>query len=130
MLIHFTVISQSLTPSVFKQNKETLFCFTLEQRRTIAKEISSGQYCDSISRTQEQVIFSLGKEVILKDSICLLLSTQKQNQLLMIENLERGLKESDALLLKSKRELRRARWTSRAMGVALIIFSCTTFIQK
>ena len=76
----FSAFSQSLTPKVQVQNKDTLFCFTIPQSKVIAKHLENGRYCDSVLTKTENEIDLLNQLQTVNDSSMLILKMKTENQ--------------------------------------------------
>ncbi len=120
--------SQNLTPKVQQQGKDTLFCFTLDQSRTIAKHLEQGRYSDSILRQTEIETEQLNKLICIGDS-SLQATTQKVvNQDLMLRNKETELATVNLKLQQTEKKYKSERWqkclffaTTLSLGVWLIV---------
>ena len=100
-------ISQDLTPKIHYQNRDTLFCFTIDQSRAIAELLTAAKYneavvssSDTLQEQLETVIATKEDMLVLQDSVIanqqLLLAqhkilTSKQKQ--QLQTIEKTLKK-------------------------------------
>ena len=120
--------SQNLTPKIQQQDKDTLFCFTIAQSRSIAKHLEQGRYCDSLLRQTETETDQLNKLLCISDS-SLMATTQKiTNQELMLRNQQTELTTVNLKLQQTEKKYKSERWqkclffvTTVSLGVWLIM---------
>ena len=108
-MISSCAFSQELKPIVLEVNHDTVFCFTINQSKMLAKRIELGRYCDSLTVKQQKLVKLLESISQTKDSIntglerkVILLEQIKQNQGENIQLLKATIKKKDKKLKKSK----------------------------
>lgn len=105
-----TAFSQALSPKVIQQNTDTLFCFSLNQSRTIAKYLVQGRYCDSLLLQSEQQSRQLLQLKALADSSVQDLTRKSFNQDLLLRNQAREISGLNLKLTQRDKEFKAERW--------------------
>lgn len=128
-MMSFSVSSQSLTPKVVVQNKDTLFCFTIPQSKVIAKNLEGNRYCDSVLTQTENEVELLNQLQAVNDSSILILKMKTENQQSIIINQDAVIGNLDNDLKQSEKKIRRERWQKRLFAAGTFIFAVLTIIK-
>ncbi|MBI2271072.1 MAG: hypothetical protein HYU69_12070 [Bacteroidetes bacterium] len=129
LMMSFSVSSQSLTPKVVVQNKDTLFCFTIPQSKVIAKNLEGNRYCDSVLTQTENEVELLNQLQAVNDSSILILKMKTENQQSIIINQDAVIGNLDNDLKQSEKKIRRERWQKRLFAAGTFIFAVLTIIK-
>ena len=125
----FSAFSQSLTPKVQVQNKDTLFCFTIPQSKVIAKHLENGRYCDSVLTKTENEIDLLNQLQTVNDSSMLILKMKTENQQSIISNQDAVIGNLNNDLKQADRKFRRERWQKRLFVAGTFVFATLTIFK-
>ena len=125
----FSGFSQSLTPKVQVQNKDTLFCFTISQSKAIAKHLENSKYCDSVLTQTENEVELLNQLQVVNDSSILILTMKTGNQQSIITNQDAVIGNLNNDLKQSEKKFRRERWQKRLFAAGTFIFAVLTIIK-
>jgi hypothetical protein len=125
----FSAFSQSLTPKVQVQNKDTLFCFTIPQSKAIAKHLENGRYCDSVLVKTENEIELLNQLQAVNDSCILVLKMKTENQQNIITNQEAVIGNINNDLKQADKKFRRERWQKRLFAAGIFVFATLTILK-
>lgn len=126
-MMSYTSFSQTIKPLLQQTSKDTLFCFTTNQAKTIAKELAKVQFNEAINEAlvrenanlyqgfeqQKNIISSLGFQVANLQQV-------HQNQSAYISTLKQ----------EQKKRVRRNRWHKLLLGSGLGIVSFIAVIDK
>jgi hypothetical protein len=111
----FTGSSQSLTPKVQAQNKDTVFCFTIPQSKVIAKHLQNSRYCDSVLVQTENEVELLNQLQAVNDSSLLIMKMKTENLHLEVQQTEKKLKSE--------------RWQKRLFAVGFFVISIVAIVK-
>ena len=128
-MMSFSVSSQSLTPKVQVQNKDTLFCFTIPQSKVIAKHLENSRYCDSVLTQTENEVELLNQLQAIKDSSLLIMKMKTENQQSIITNQDVQIGNLNIDLKQSEKKFRQERWQKRLFATGTFIFAVLTIIK-
>lgn len=125
----FSCFSQNLKPTVQQIDDDTVFCFTINQSREIAKRIESGSYKDSIASRLEQENTRLHLITLKKDTTISSLETKilnldsiNQYQEVNIELLNKTIRAKD-------RKIKRSRFHKTLLGIGLGVITVIAIID-
>lgn len=125
----FTTISQTLKPRIRPEGKDTLFCFTLPQSKIIAKHMENARYCDSILKKTECEVEFLNQLQSIKDSSISTLTMKAGNRQSLIANQEKQITNLNTELIKTQKDVRRARWQKRLFAAGIIVLTTLTVLK-
>jgi proteasome assembly chaperone (PAC2) family protein len=98
VLMSLSVYCQGLSPDkVSVQQGDTLFCWKLPKTRSIVKKIIQGDYCDSISTLQQEIISDKDSISDVQKKTIEVLKSQKKNLDSIVV-----LRDKEIVLLKGK----------------------------
>lgn len=115
-----TVSSQNLTPKVQQQGKDTLFCFSISQSRSIAKVLEQGRYCDSLLLQTEQQIKQLSGLLCIGDSSLQASQNKIANQDIVLRNYKTELTIVNLNLQQTEKKYKSERWQKYLFMVATV----------
>ncbi len=129
LTLSFTVSSQTLTPTVSIQNKDTLFCFTIPQAKVIAKHLQNSTYCDSVLAQTENEVELLNQMQALNDSSLLVLKMKTENQQSMMTNQEGEIGNLNLKLGQTEKKVKSERWQKRLFAVGTFLFAALYILK-
>ena len=121
--------SQNLTPKVQQQDKDTLFCFTLDQSRSLAKYLEQGRYCDSLLTKSETQIQQLYELQAANDSCMAKLNEKTENQQRMLTNQRTEISGLNLKLGQSDKACRKERWQKYLFLVSTVVLGTCLIIK-
>lgn len=124
----FTAFSQALTPKVQLIDGDTVFCFSIEQSRIIAKHLEKGKYCDSLVVQHEQNEKVLKEAVAVKDSTIEKLESKTENLNSIIDNDRESMEHMKRTIDIKDKEIRKQKFHKRILGVAVIVIGIIAII--
>jgi len=124
-----SVFSQSLTPKVQVQNKDTLFCFTIPQSKVIAKHLENSTYCDSVLTQTENEVELLNQLQTVNDSSILVLRMKTENQQFIISNQEGVIANLNEDIKRSEKKYRNERWQKRLFAAGTFLFAALAILK-
>lgn len=125
----FSASSQSLTPKVIVQNKDTLFCFTIPQSKVIAKHLENSKYCDSVLTKTENEVELLNQLQAVNDSSILVLKVKTDNQQYIINNQEGVITNLNVDMKQTEKKYRNERWQKRLFAAGTFIFAALAILK-
>lgn len=125
----FSVSSQSLTPKVTVQNKDTLFCFTVPQSKVIAKHLQNSIYCDSVLTQTENEVELLNQIQVVNDSSILILKMKTENQQSIISNKEGEIGNLNIKLEQTEKKFKSERWQKRLFAAGTFLFAALAILK-
>ncbi len=125
----FSVSSQSLTPKVQVQNKDTVFCFTIPQSKVIAKHLENSRYCDSVLMQTESEIELLHQLEAVNDSSLLIMKMKTENQQTIILNQETIIGDLHLKVQQTEKKLKGERWQKRLFALGFFVISVVAIVK-
>ncbi|HSH66836.1 MAG TPA: hypothetical protein VLB84_13820 [Bacteroidia bacterium] len=125
----FTASSQSLKPKVRLENKDTLFCFTIQQSKAIAKHLENSRYCDSVLVQTENQVELLNQLQAFNDSSLLIMKMKTENQLTMIQNQEAVVGDLNLKLSQTEKKFKNERWQKRLFAAGFFVMAIVAVIK-
>lgn len=125
----FTASSQSLKPKVRLENKDTLFCFTIQQSKAIAKHLENSRYCDSVLIQTENQVELLNQLQVVNDSSLLIMKMKTENQQTMIDNQQAVIGDLNLKLNQTERKVKNERWQKRLFAIGFFAMTIVTIIK-
>jgi hypothetical protein len=125
----FTGSSQSLTPKVQAQNKDTVFCFTIPQSKVIAKHLQNSRYCDSVLVQTENEVELLNQLQAVNDSSLLIMKMKTENQQTVILNQESVIGDLHLEVQQTEKKLKSERWQKRLFAVGFFVISIVAIVK-
>lgn len=117
----FTTSSQSLAPQIRIQESDTVFCFTMEQSRSLAKHLVKSVYTDSLLNETNLELDHYYQLVFVKDSAINVTD-------LRIKNQEELIRISDCIIADQNIQLhlaniitRRQKWQKWLFAVGMVL---------
>lgn len=125
----FTVSSQSLTPKVRLENKDTLFCFNIQQSKVIAKHLENSRYCDSVLVQTENQVELLNQLQAVNDTSLLIMKMKTENQQAMIVNQEAVVGDLNLKLEQTEKKFKSERWQKRLFAAGFFVMTVLTILK-
>lgn len=125
----FLASSQTLTPKVTIQNKDTLFCFTIPQSKVIAKHLQNSTYCDSILAQTENEVELLNQRQAVNDSSLLVLKMKTENQQSIMSNQEGEISNLNLKLGQTEKKFKSERWQKRLFAAGTFLFAALYILK-
>lgn len=125
----FSVSSQSLTPKVQIQNKDTLFCFTIPQSKVIAKHLENSRYCDSVLMQTESEVELLHQLQAVNDSSLLIMKMKTENQQTVILNQDAVIGDLHLKVQHTEKKLKSERWQKRLFALGFFVISVVAIVK-
>jgi hypothetical protein len=124
-----SVSSQSLTPKVITQNKDTLFCFTIPQSKVIARHLENSRYCDSVLTQTENEVELLNELQIFNDSSLLIMKMKTENQHTMIDNQDGVIGDLNLRQTQAEKKFKSERWQKRLFAFGFFAMTVVTILK-
>ncbi len=128
-MMGFSGFSQSLIPKVQVQNKDTLFCFTIQQSKVIAEHLENSTYCDSVLIQTENEVELLNQLQIVNDSSIMVLKMKTENQQYIIGNQDGIIQNLNTNLKRSEKKYRNERWQKRLFAAGTFLFAALAILK-
>lgn len=125
----FLASSQTLTPKVNIQNKDTLFCFTIPQSKVIAKHLQNSTYCDSVLAQTENEVELLNQRQAVNDSSLLILKMKTENQQSIMSNQEGEIGNLNLKLGQTEKKYKSERWQKRLFAAGTFLFAALYILK-
>ncbi|MBI3520610.1 MAG: hypothetical protein HY062_14825 [Bacteroidetes bacterium] len=125
----FTVSSQTLTPKISIQNKDTLFCFTIPQSKVIAKHLQNSTYCDSVLIQTENEVELLNHKQAVNDSSLLVMKMKTENQQNIMSNQEGEIGNLNLKLGQTEKTIKGERWQKRLFAAGTFLFAALYILK-
>ena len=125
----FTASSQSLTPEVRLENKDTLFCFKIQQSKVIARHLENSRYCDSVLVQTENQVELLNQLQAVNDSSILIMKIKTENQQTMIANQEAVIGDINLKLEQTEKKFKSERWQKRLFAAGFFVMTVLTILK-
>lgn len=129
LTMSFSVSSQSLTPKVQIQNKDTLFCFTIPQSKVIAKHLENSRYCDSVLMQTESEVELLHQLQAVNDSSLLIMKMKTENQQTVILNQDAVIGDLHLKVQHTEKKLKSERWQKRLFALGFFVISVVAIVK-
>lgn len=129
LTMSFTASSQSLKPKVRLENKDTLFCFTIQQSKAIAKHLENSHYCDSVLIQTENQVELLNQLQAVNDSSMLIMKMKTENQQTMIDNQQAVIGDLNLKLKQTEKKVKNERWQKRLFALGFFAMTIVTIIK-
>lgn len=121
--------SQSLTPKVRVESKDTLFCFTIPQSKVIAKHLENSRYCDSVLIQTERQVELLNQLQAVNDSSILIMKMKMENQQTMLTNNQTVIGDLNVKLEQSEKKFKNERWQKRLFAAGFFLMGIVAIIK-
>lgn len=105
------------------ENNDTLFCFSMQQARVLAKQLVRGLYCDSIVVKLGMEADTLQQLQADRDSTIKALKTEYLLENMLVNNQKASIAELTATLSSSHALLRRERRQKQACLFGMLVLS-------
>lgn len=125
----FSASSQNLTPKVRLENKDTLFCFNIQQSKVIAEHLENSRYCDSVLVQTENQVELLNQLQAVNDSSLLIMKMKTENQQTMIQNQEVVIGDMNLKLEQTEKKFKSERWQKRLFAAGTFVFAVLTILK-
>jgi hypothetical protein len=121
--------SQSLTPKVRVESKDTLFCFTIPQSKVIAKHLENSRYCDSVLIQTESQVELLNQLQAVNDSSLLVMKMKTENQQTMLANNQNVIADLNLKLEQGEKKFKNERWQKRLFAAGFFVMTILTILK-
>ena len=111
--------SQNLKPRVQLLNEDTVFCFTINQSKEIAKLIEKGSYLDTISTLLETENSRLFLVLAKKDSIITKLEKMVANEVLISGHRQDNIKLLESTVKAQNKNIKRTKFHRNILVLTL-----------
>jgi hypothetical protein len=128
-MMSFSASSQSLIPKVRLENKDTLFCFTIQQSKVIAKHLENSRYCDSVLIQTENQVELLNQLQAVNDSSILIMKMKTENQQIMLANNQNVIGDLNLKLQQSEKKFKNERWQKRLFAAGFFLMGIVAIIK-
>jgi len=113
----------SLTPIVQELNKDTLFCFTINQSKVIAGYMEAGIWCDSLMVEQHQWAKLFNQTIAVNDSLVDGLEQKINNMVLLYKNQQTSMDILTKTITLQERKIKRSKAHKLLLGVGMGIMT-------